>query len=93
MSRTVLCADSSCKHNSGGGYYGICKHHIINEPMYTGGIDRSLVNSCSLRETEDSKIIITGGGRGGGKLMSAEAMKKYLEENGYDCVEINRGTG
>lgn len=90
---TVLCADSGCKHNSGSGYYGVCHHPITKEPHYTGGIDRLYRETCGLRESEDDRIIISGGGRGGGKLMSAEAMKKYLEENGYDCIEINRGTG
>lgn len=84
---TVLCADSGCKHNSGSGYYGVCRHPITNEPHYTGGIDRLYRETCKLRETEDSKIIIIGGGRGGGKTMMEEAIKKACEEALYDRTE------
>ena len=46
----VLCSDDCCRHNSGGGYYGVC-HHPDNEnrPAYCG-IDRTYQSSCSRRE-------------------------------------------
>lgn len=90
--RVVLCADHNCKHNYGGGYYGACNNPIVNHPIYTGGVDRLLMNTCQLKETEDGRIIITGGGRGGGKIIIAEAMKKYMEEHNV-CFEIDRRTG
>lgn len=80
MSRTVLCTDHLCRHNSGSGYYGLCKHPIVNQPMYTGGIDRMYMSTCKLKETKDGKIIITGGARGCGKSNLVEAVKKILEE-------------
>lgn len=85
----VLCADTQCRHNSGGGYYGRCKHPITKEPHYTGGIDRLYRETCKLRETKDDKIIVTGGGRGGGKTMMAEAVKKAYEEGLHDCTETD----
>ena len=92
MSKTVLCADHLCKYNNGGGYYGICNHPVMTHPFYTGGVNRLLMNTCQLRETEDGRIVIAGGGRGVGKSIIAEAMKKYMEENNV-CFEIDRGTG
>ena len=91
--RCVLCADHTCKHNNGGGYYGICKNPVVNHPIYTGGVDRLLMNTCQLRQTNDGKIIITGGARGCGKSDMVETAKKVLEDKKVDYFEINRRTG
>lgn len=87
MSKTVLCADNLCKHNNGGGYYGICNHPVVTHPIYTGGVDRLLMNTCPLRETKDGRIVITGGGRNAGKTFVTEAIKKCFEEEQNDCTE------
>lgn len=91
--RTGLCADHLCKHNNGGGYYGICNHPVVTHPIYTGGVDRLLMNTCQFKETKDGRIVITGGARGCGKSSVAEAIKKIFKEEGNDCFEIDRGTG
>lgn len=92
MSKTVLCADHLCRHNNGSGYYGICNHPVVTHPIYTGGVNRLMMNTCQLWETEDGRIAIAGGRRGGGQSIIAEAMKKYMEENNV-CFEIDRRTG
>lgn len=89
MNCTVLCADAQCRHNSGGGYYGRCKHPATKEPHYTGGIDRLYRETCKLREIDGGRIVITGGGRGVGKSFLEEAIKKCFEEGQNDCTEVD----
>lgn len=48
----VHCSNGNCKHNSGSGYYGLCKHpENTNRPAYCG-IDRTYTSGdgCRLRE-------------------------------------------
>ena len=87
--RCVLCADHTCKHNNGGGYYGICKNPVINHPIYTGGVDRLIMNTCPLRQTKDGKIIVTGGARGSGKSFLAQILNTLNEEAEDDCIETD----
>lgn len=56
MSCTVLCAETGCKHNNGGGYYGVCKHPVTKEQHYNGGIDRIYREKCALREFETGTV-------------------------------------
>lgn len=49
---TVLCADGLCKHNFGGGYYGVCQHPANKDKVPYCGIDRYYMETCKLRERD-----------------------------------------
>lgn len=51
----ILCTDDQCKHNGGGGYYGLCHHPDNLHKMPYCGIERSYVSTCKKREVEDRK--------------------------------------
>lgn len=50
LNPAILCMDSACKHNSGGGYYGVCNHPMLETPQYFGGVDRIYRETCDLKE-------------------------------------------
>lgn len=52
---TYLCSDTLCKHNSGGGYYGVCHHPLTEVDRYVGGIDRFYKDGCGLHEYPATK--------------------------------------
>mgnify|MGYP006985821153 CR=1 FL=1 len=45
-----LCTETGCKHNAGGGYYGVCHHPITEIDRYVGGINRFYKSGCDLCE-------------------------------------------
>lgn len=47
---TVLCSDSSCKHNSGGMVYGVCQHPDAKDQVPYAGIDRYYQSTCNRKE-------------------------------------------
>ena len=85
----ILCSDSSCRFNVGGGYYGVCHHPAQLAPHYTGGIDRLYRSSCKAREPRSSKVVVMGGMRGGGKTAMVEAIEKAFKEAEYDRTKTD----
>lgn len=85
----ILCSDGGCRYNSGGGYYGLCKHPSLDQPHYTGGIDRLYRSSCKAREPKRAVCVVMGGQPGAEKEAMMKALAKAFGEAKDDRIKTD----